>query len=74
VARKKHGEIFLRVDDLDQQRVRRDYLTDIFDVIDWLGLDYDDGPSGVEDFLKNYSQIRVKKDRYLGKTRKSHIY
>ena len=58
LARAAGGEVLLRIDDLDKGRRRREYLEDIFSTLDWLGLDWDIGPSGVEDFLKRYSQHR----------------
>ncbi len=63
LARAAGGRIVLRIDDLDKQRRRREYLEDIFYTLDWLGLDYDEGPAGVEDFLKHYSQHH-RLDRY----------
>jgi glutamyl/glutaminyl-tRNA synthetase len=56
LARKNGGKIVLRIDDLDAERMRPEYLDDIFYTLDWLGLDYDEGPQNVEDFIKNYSQ------------------
>ncbi len=56
LARAAGGEVLLRIDDLDKARRRREYLEDIFVTLNWLGLDWDTGPTGVEDFLKNYSQ------------------
>ena len=56
ITRKAGGEILLRIDDLDRDRVRSSYIEDIFKSLDWLGIDYDLGPEGPEDFLKNYSQ------------------
>ena len=56
LARHFGGKILLRIDDLDTDRMRVDCLEDIFITLDWLGLDYDEGASGVEDFQKNYSQ------------------
>jgi glutamyl/glutaminyl-tRNA synthetase len=56
LARHFGGKILLRIDDLDTDRMRVDCLEDIFRTLDWLGLDYDEGASGVEDFQKNYSQ------------------
>jgi glutamyl/glutaminyl-tRNA synthetase len=56
LARHFGGKILLRIDDLDTDRMRIDCLEDIFSTLDWLGLDYDEGASGVEDFQKNYSQ------------------
>jgi glutamyl-tRNA synthetase len=58
LARAHSGKILLRIDDLDRSRFRMAYLEDIFYTIDWLGIDYDEGPSGVSDFLLQYSQHR----------------
>jgi len=55
-AKKNNGTLLLRIDDLDKARVRKEYIDDIFRTLDWLNIDYDEGPSGTEDFLKNYSQ------------------
>jgi glutamyl/glutaminyl-tRNA synthetase len=55
-ARAVGGTILLRIDDLDAERMRPEYLDDIFRTLDWLGLDYDEGAMGVDDFLKNWSQ------------------
>ena len=56
IARQQKGKVFLRIDDLDAQRVRDEYLEDIFQSLAWLGIDWDIGPAGVEDFKKNWSQ------------------
>jgi glutamyl/glutaminyl-tRNA synthetase len=56
IARAFGGRILLRIDDLDAERMRLEYVEDIFKTLDWLGLDYDEGASGVEDFFKNHSQ------------------
>jgi glutamyl/glutaminyl-tRNA synthetase len=56
IARKMGGKIVLRIDDLDTERLRPEYVEDIFRTLDWLGLDYDEGPMSVADFNKNYSQ------------------
>ncbi|AYA38890.1 hypothetical protein D3Y59_09960 [Hymenobacter oligotrophus] len=37
--------------------MRRAYLESIFRTIEWLGLDYDHGPTGPDDFLRHYSQL-----------------
>jgi glutamyl-tRNA synthetase len=57
LVRRAGGTLHLRIDDLDRARLRRPYLENIFRVIDWLGLDYDHGPSGPDDFLQHYSQL-----------------
>ncbi len=56
-TRQAGGVLHLRIDDLDRARLRRPYLDNIFRVIDWLGLDYDYGPTGPDDFLRHYSQL-----------------
>lgn len=56
LARAHNGWVLLRIDDLDASRRRPEYLEDIFATLEWLGLDYDEGPSGPDDFLQNYSQ------------------
>lgn len=56
LVRASGGTLLLRIDDLDRQRMRSEYLEDIFRSIEWLGLDYDRGPSGPTDFLQNWSQ------------------
>lgn len=50
------GTLRLRIDDLDAQRMRPEYLDDIFQTLQWLNLQYDTGASGVADFLQNFSQ------------------
>jgi glutamyl/glutaminyl-tRNA synthetase len=57
LVRRAGGALHLRIDDLDRARLRRPYLSTIFRVIDWLGLDYDHGPSGPDDFLRHHSQL-----------------
>ncbi|MGI4759634.1 MAG: glutamate--tRNA ligase family protein [Janthinobacterium lividum] len=57
LVRRAGGTLHLRIDDLDRARLRRAYLENIFRVIDWLRLDYDQGPSGPDDFLRHYSQL-----------------
>ena len=57
LTRRAGGTLHLRIDDLDRARLRRPYLDNIFRVIDWLGLDYDHGPGGPDDFLRHHSQL-----------------
>ena len=56
LARAYEGKIMLRIDDLDAERMRPEYIEDIFKTLDWLGLDWDEGPFSVGDFFKNWSQ------------------
>ena len=57
LVRRAGGTLHLRIDDLDRARLRRAYLENIFQVIDWLRLDYDHGPGGPDDFLRHHSQL-----------------
>ncbi|RMG23255.1 MAG: glutamate--tRNA ligase [Bacteroidetes bacterium] len=63
LVRKQGGSLLLRIDDIDATRTRREYLEDIFYMLDWLGLDYDQGPQGVEDFYRHHSQ-QLRLDMY----------
>ncbi|PHN08096.1 tRNA glutamyl-Q synthetase [Flavilitoribacter nigricans DSM 23189 = NBRC 102662] len=56
IARAREGQILLRIDDLDAGRRRPEYLEDIFRTIEWLDIDFDEGPEGPDDFLAQYSQ------------------
>ena len=57
LTRQAAGTLHLRIDDLDRARLRPAYLNNIFRVVDWLGIDYDHGPSGPDDFLRHHSQL-----------------
>ncbi len=50
------GQLLLRIDDLDQARKRPEYLQDIFDTIQVLGIVPDEGPRNPIDFEQNWSQ------------------
>lgn len=56
-------ELWLRIDDHDQTRVRDTYLADIFKVIELLKLNFNGGPSSIEEFKQQYSQS-LKTDYY----------
>ena len=57
LTRRAGGTLHLRIDDLDRARLRPAYLDNIFRVIDWLGIDFDHGPAGPDDFLRHHSQL-----------------
>ena len=50
------GPLLLRIDDLDRQRFRPEYLEDIFRVLEWLDIDWTHGPRDPEDFAEHWSQ------------------
>ena len=44
-ARKKGGELVLRIEDTDQERSNREFEDIIIQELEWLGLDVDEGPN-----------------------------
>jgi glutamyl/glutaminyl-tRNA synthetase len=57
-TRLNNGQLLLRIDDMDGERCRDEYLQDIFDTIQFLGIDYDEGPKNIIDFNQNFTQIK----------------
>lgn len=64
LARMHGASILLRIDDMDRGRVRPEYVRDIFDTLQFLGIPWDEGPTDASDFDRQYSQ-RHRMDRYL---------
>jgi len=56
LARATGGRVLLRIDDLDRTRYRTEYVDFIFRCLDWLHLDWDEGPSSVAALDKEWSQ------------------
>jgi len=50
------ARLLLRIDDLDADRKRAEYVQDVFDTLYWLGLDWDEGPRDALDFEQHWSQ------------------
>nr|WP_321399450.1 glutamate--tRNA ligase family protein [uncultured Desulfobacter sp.] len=63
LVRSRNGQLHLRIDDMDGIRFRPDVLDDIFASLEWLGLDWDTGPSGPDDFYQNFS-LHKKREYY----------
>ena len=57
------GHLHLRIDDLDEPRVMQSSVEDIFIQLEWLGIDYDFGPSGPDDFFSKFSQTNLNTER-----------
>jgi glutamyl/glutaminyl-tRNA synthetase len=57
LARKTGATVLLRIDDMDQERYQDDYVQDIFNVLEYLELPYDEGPRNLQEFREQYSQI-----------------
>lgn len=53
----KHGaKILLRIDDLDRERYRQEYVQDIFDTLDFLEIQIHQGPSSLAEFESQWTQ------------------
>jgi len=48
-VRKQNGTWLLRIEDLDRQRCKAEYTKVLMDDLQWLGLDWDEGPRSVDD-------------------------
>ena len=56
LAREWGAEVLLRIDDMDRDRYRREYLEDVFDTLLFLGIPWDRGPRDAHDFERSWSQ------------------
>ena len=54
-TREFDGKLYLRIDDYDLPRYRRQYVENIFLVLDMLGIDFDGGPGGAGEFESKFS-------------------
>jgi glutamyl-tRNA synthetase len=55
---KKHGaKILLRIDDLDRDRYRPEYVEDIFTTLDFLEIKIDQGPKNSKEMESTWSQV-----------------
>ncbi len=77
MAREYGAELMLRIDDLDAERVRPEYITDIFETLEWLGIRWTIGPCDPADHRRNWSQSlrSPDHDRLLDELRSGgHLY
>lgn len=56
LAEKQGAKILLRIDDLDRERYRQEYVQDIFDTLDFLEIQIHQGPSSVAEFESQWTQ------------------
>ncbi|MEO8734552.1 MAG: glutamate--tRNA ligase family protein, partial [Flavobacteriales bacterium] len=56
IARSIGAKLLLRIDDLDAERVRPEYVADVFETLRWCGIDWDEGPKNANDFSQHWSQ------------------
>lgn len=52
------GTVALRIDDMDAARCRPEYVEDVFEVLGWLGIDWQLGPRDPNDLDANHSLQR----------------
>ena len=57
IARQTNTRIFLRIDDLDRDRVEQAYVQDIFDTLTYMEIPWDDGPKNFDEYRNEYSQF-----------------
>lgn len=65
-SRSRGGEVVLRIEDTDTTRSRPSWIEDVFRDLEWLGLDWDEGPSGPSDRASPFVQSSpTRRERYL---------
>lgn len=52
------ARVLLRIDDLDRERVRPEYVQDIFDTLRFMDIPWHEGPRDAEEFEREFSQLR----------------
>lgn len=57
LARQNGAKILLRIDDIDQERVKKKFIEDIFNTLAYLEIPYDEGPRNYLEYKTKYSQI-----------------
>jgi glutamyl/glutaminyl-tRNA synthetase len=56
LAEREDWQIALRIDDGDVARTRPEYVEDIFDLLEWLAIDWVAGPRTAHDLAQNWTQ------------------
>ena len=57
LARRSGALILLRIDDLDRERVSGEYVEDIFETLNFLGIPWDEGPRNAGEYERVWSQV-----------------
>lgn len=55
LVKSNKGKLILRIDDLDYKRCKSEYLNDLMQSLEWIGITWDEGPFSVSD-VKKFSQ------------------
>jgi len=56
LARRAGAPILLRIDDLDRERIRKEYVEEIFETLRFLGIPWDEGPRDATELERSWSQ------------------
>ena len=56
-SKKHHGQFILRIEDTDKERSTQAAVQAILDAMDWLGMDYDEGPFYQSDRMDRYNEV-----------------
>ncbi|MFL6593177.1 MAG: glutamate--tRNA ligase [Luteimonas sp.] len=56
-ARRRGGQFILRIEDTDRERSTQEAIDAILQAMDWLGLDYDEGPVYQTQRLQRYREV-----------------
>ncbi|XCN72884.1 MAG: glutamate--tRNA ligase [Candidatus Electrothrix aestuarii] len=59
-AKKNNGKLILRIEDTDAERSTQESIKGILDGLQWLGLDWDEGPYFQTEFSKDHNQAAEK--------------
>lgn len=66
VAKQHGGRILLRIDDLDAERKRPEYIADVLDSLEWLGLEWQEGPGSDAGFrLRHWPEPAARHAAFL---------
>ena len=70
-ARHCNGKFVLRIEDTDRERSTEENVDAIMDGMEWLGLDFDEGPFFQTQRLQRYQEVI---DRWLDEGKAYHCY
>lgn len=57
LAKQSGARLLLRIDDLDRERMEKEYVEDIFETLDFLEIAYHEGPKNYDEFENAWSQM-----------------
>jgi glutamyl-tRNA synthetase len=57
-ARKHNGKLILRIEDTDTERLKEDSISQILNSLNWMGIDWDEGPEKGGDYGPYYQSQR----------------